>query len=79
MSNQRDMSFHDTVDGRNPAPVHKCFIMLYPIIDRVSTILLVAVDFATIHSIPEIMSGQTCKTSFTTKRITRLFEFEPRF
>ena len=31
----------NTVDGRNPAPVDRCFIHLYPIIYRVSTILSV--------------------------------------
>ena len=28
----------DTVDERNPTPVHRCFIHVYPIICRVSTI-----------------------------------------
>jgi hypothetical protein len=36
------------VDGRNPAPVDRWFIPLF--IYRVSTILLVVQDFATIHS-----------------------------
>ena len=41
---------HDTVDGRNPAPVDRWFIPLFIGFQHVSTILLVVQDFATIHS-----------------------------
>ena len=39
MTNQQDMSFHDKVDGRIPAPVSAIswFIHVYTIVDRVST------------------------------------------
>ena len=39
------------VGARNPAPVDKWFIPVFSIIYRLSTILLVVQDFATIHSI----------------------------
>ena len=40
----------DGRNGRNPAPVDIWFIHVYPIITRLSTILLVVQEFATIHS-----------------------------
>ena len=80
MTNQQDMSFHDKVDGRIPAPVRlyhglSMFIPLLTGFQHVSTILLVL----NIHSIPGIMSGRIWKTSFTNKKNTRFFELEPRF
>ena len=59
-----------TVDGINPAPVDRWFIHVYPIIYRVSTILLVVQDFATIHSMLGISYPAELGFAFHCKFVT---------